>query len=135
MFLVTVLVGWVSVVRHDSGAVVPLALIWLLFLCWTWIGTRYRVFWTDDAIIRRASGLPELTLYVRDICRVHIETGSAGRPFRRPFNRITICPRGGADEKSCIDVSLKHFVADDIRTLMRAIKAARPDLDLPSRWL
>jgi hypothetical protein len=34
-----------------------------------------------------------------------------------------------------IDVSLKHFNAVDIRLLVRAIRAARPELELPPAWL
>jgi len=38
-------------------------------------------------------------------------------------------------ESKFIDVSLKHFAADDIRKLMRAIHQERPDLVLPKHWI
>jgi len=54
--------------------------------------------------------------------------------MRRPFRRITIYAEG-AEITKFIDVSLKHFVAEDIRKLMRKIHDNRPDLSLPKKWI
>jgi hypothetical protein len=53
---------------------------------------------------------------------------------RRPFRRIAVYAQHGSSTKF-IDVSLKHFAADDIRKLMRVIHEQRPDLVLPKNWV
>jgi hypothetical protein len=41
----------------------------------------------------------------------------------------------GSNGHKWIDVSLKHFAAEDIRRLMRAIHEQRPDLSMPKNWI
>jgi hypothetical protein len=54
--------------------------------------------------------------------------------FSTPMRRIAIYARH-ADGGKFIDVSLKHFVAADVRRLMKAIHDRRPDLEIPKGWL
>jgi hypothetical protein len=54
--------------------------------------------------------------------------------LRRPFRRLAIYSEHGSSIKF-IDVSLKHFAADDVRKLMRVIHEQRPDLVLPKNWV
>ena len=107
------------------------AVLWAIFAGWVYFGMRYRIYWRYGEIRQRASGKPDLVLKISDLESVSLETAvDAGRPFRR------IALYAGSDTQSqFIDVSLKHFVANDVRDLMRAIHAARPDLAIPSPWL
>ena len=54
--------------------------------------------------------------------------------FSRPMRRIVIYAKH-ADGGKFIDVSLKHFVAADVRRLMKLIHERRPDLAVPVKWL
>ena len=66
-----------------------------------------------------------------DIASVRMEVDvSPGRPFRR-IALYSHAPKSG----QFIDISLKHFAAEDIRALMRSIHQQRPDLTLPQHWV
>lgn len=100
------------------------------------IGYRYRIFLRDGIIVQKAYGMSDVAIKIKDISALKVETSSASdvAKMNRPFARIAIY--SGTDRaRSFIDVSLKHFVADDIRRLMRAIQEQRPDLTMPKYWL
>jgi hypothetical protein len=52
----------------------------------------------------------------------------------RPFRRIAIYAGDPRGTGKFIDVSLKHFAADDVRKLMRIVHDRRSDLILPKNW-
>jgi hypothetical protein len=110
---------------------------WPLFGVLVWIGTCYRIFWRDGAILQKASGGPDVSIRPDEITSVEQETSDVGTALamRRPFRRIVIYAENPRGEGKYIDVSLKHFLADDVRKLMRAIHARRPDLALPKHWM
>lgn len=109
-----------------------LALLWLLYLPTVYIGTRYRILWGEDRIRQIASGGPDIIILMNEIDLVRLEVDvAAGRPFRR----IAIYKGSATSSGSFIDVSLKHFLAEDIRTLMQAIHRQCPRLEMPTHWL
>jgi hypothetical protein len=97
---------------------------------WYQIGLRNGVIW------QRAFGKRRVFLPLSDISAVRQEASDIKGLVRasRPSSRITIHGRTEGSERR-IDVSIKHFVAEDIRRLMHLIRESRPDLDLPKRWL
>jgi hypothetical protein len=109
---------------------------WLLFLPYIFITTRYRIELRDGTIFQKAAGIADVSIKLSDVTFVRLETSDAQTllSMRRPFRRITIYAKGGERTKF-IDVSLKHFAADDIRQLMRAIHDGRPDLALSKHWI
>ena len=107
-----------------------------LYAGWAYFQVRYRVLWSAEGILQKASGLPDIAIRMEEIGWVHLESGiSSGGRRGRPFRRIAIYSGEPGERRRCIDVSLKHFESDDIRYLMRAIHARRPDLQLPDRWV
>ena len=133
---VTALALFVGFYRHAWGLLESMPVGWLLIGVLVLIGTRYRVGWRAGAVVQQASGGPDVVIEAAQIDRVVLESGPddirAMIQMRRPFRRITIYRRG--DSADLVDVSLKHFVPDDIRRLMRAVQSARPDLVLPKHW-
>ena len=91
---------------------------------------RNRVIW------QRAFGRRRVSIAIRDITSVGQETSDTKTlvAMNRPFRRITI-QGSTTGVATTIDVSTKHFVAEDIRRLMHAIQQARPNLLLPQKWL
>lgn len=71
-----------------------------------------------------------------EITRITWETSKPAEwlAASRPFRRIVIYGKR-LHEDVFIDVSLKHFAADDVRELMRVVRGRRPDLTLPKHWL
>jgi len=133
--LVTLGVLFVSVQKHVLSLILPVPIMWLLFAFLVWIGLRYRVVWTNKEVCQRASGGSNVCIEYGEITRITSEVSKPDEWFAasRPFRRIVIyAERRGADK--FIDVSLKHFLAEDIRELMRAIRIHRPDLELPPHW-
>ncbi len=109
---------------------------WIFVAFNTWFGMRYRIFWDDGEIIQKAVAGNLTKIKTDEITDVIQETSDLQTlaTFSRPMRRIVIYARH-AEGGKFIDVSLKHFVADDIRKLMRAIHERRPDLTLPKHWL
>ncbi len=97
---------------------------------------RYRIRFNGVAITQHAPGTQPITIELGDIERVSLEVGSPIGRWRgvRPLRRIAIYTKHANLERPFIDVSLKHFLADDIRRLIREIHQARPDLALPDHW-
>jgi hypothetical protein len=108
---------------------------WIFVAFIVWVGMRYRIFWDNGAIIQKAVAGNVTKITTNDITRVQEEKSSMQTllTFSRPMRRIVIYADG--EKPKHIDVSLKHFVADDIRRLMKAIHAHRPDLVMPQGWI
>jgi hypothetical protein len=134
---VMILLAYVSLKTRDWTPIASAQMVWPLFAVLVYIGTRYRIFWRDGAVVQRASGGADVSIKTGEITRVEQETSDVGTALamRRPFRRIVIYAENPRGEGKFIDVSLKHFVADDIRKLMRAIHTRRPDLTLPKHWM
>jgi hypothetical protein len=102
-----------------------------------YMNVRYRIWWRDGKIIMRAGGFDGVivTMSVHDIERVEQETSSIRGTVKmnRPFRRIAIYGKT-KEGYPYIDVSLKHFNHEDVRTLMRLIHEHRPDLEMPTGW-
>jgi len=110
--------------------------MWMLLGVLVFLGARYRVSWKAGAVAQQASGMRDVVIKADQIDRVALESArddiGAAIQMRRPFRRIAIYRQGNSGD--FIDVSLRHFAANDIRRLMRAIQSARPDLTLPEHW-
>jgi hypothetical protein len=134
---VTGLMVFVSLKTRDWTPLEMMSVGWFFLAVIVYIGTRYRIFWRDGAVVQRASGRVDVSIKPDEITRVEQETSDVRTlfSFRRPFRRITIYAEKPRGEGKYIDVSLKHFVADDVRKLMRAIHARRADLTLPKHWM
>jgi ribosome-interacting GTPase 1 len=87
-------------------------------------------------IVQKASGMSDVSIKADKITRIEQEVSNVGTlvRFNRPSRRIVIYAEKPHGECMYIDVSLKHFVADDVRKLMRAIQVRRPDLEFPKHW-
>jgi hypothetical protein len=132
--LVVTIVGVVASAKSGQWASLwYLAAVWSFFLPWSFLLSRYQITWNQGEITQRAAGGRDVTIDIEDITRVKLEASDAATllSFRRPFRRISIYSSDG----KFIDVSLKHFVAQDIRRLMRFIHEQRADLTLPKNWL
>lgn len=96
---------------------------------WVFLGTRYRIAYSDEAVVMRASGMQPVTILFCDIAVVQSEASiERGRPFRR----IAIYPANVGISRKWIDISMKHFVIGDIQNLLAVIREKRPDLTLPT---
>jgi len=98
--------------------------------------TRYRIFWHDGEIEQISANKYVTTIPVSEITRIGQEKSDLRTrlSLRRPADRIAIYAEGAGETKH-IDVSLRHFVAADIRRLMRVIHERRPELAVPKNWL
>jgi hypothetical protein len=133
LLLVSLFVIAGSFQQNDStfGFIIVLGSIFFLALN-VFIGTRYRVYWKNDAVGMHPVGSKDVIIPVDKITLVRQETSlERGRAFRR----IAIYAHSAEDKATFVDVSLKHFAHDDIRKLMRAIHEKRPDLSLPKNWI
>jgi len=109
------------------------ALLWVLFGELAWIGLKYRILWDSDSVIQHASGLTRKRIAFQDISHIRSEQAPASEflSMPRPFRRVAIYGRK-SDPAAFIDVSLRHFHREDIRELLAAIHARRPDLKVPT---
>ena len=140
LIIFSVLTVWSAVMSVRTGQwqiVESTSIGWFFFAVIVFIGTRHRIFWRDGVIVQKASGMSDVSIKTDEITRVEQETSDVGTALamRRPFRRIVIYAEKSHGEGKHIDVSLKHFVADDVRKLMRAIHARRADLTLPKHWM
>lgn len=134
-----VILAWTFVASYRSrnwGGFESAALLSGVYLLWVLMGLWYAVGMRDGSIWQRAFGQGRVSLPVKNITSVGREISDAKTlaTMNRPFDRITIQGAVGAKEV-IVDVSARHFVAADIRRLMRLIREARPDLTLPQNWL
>lgn len=107
-----------------------------IYSLWVGLGLWYRVGLRDGVIWQRAFGRRLVSLPINDIISVGHEISDAktAATMNRPYDRIAI-QGTTAGKAAIVDVSTRHFVASDIRRLVRCIHEARPDLVLPKRWL
>lgn len=91
---------------------------------------RYRVYWKNDAVERITSNNITTKIKASEISRISLEKSDLRTmlSLRRPSQRVTIY---GRDDQH-LDVSLKHFVASDIKRLLQKIHEIRPDLNMPT---
>ena len=80
------------------------------------IGLKYKIYWTDEFVCQEASGRAKVCIKYGEITKISSEVSEPGQLLAasRPFRRIAIYAEKPHDEGKFIDVSLKHFVADDI---------------------
>ena len=97
---------------------------------------RYKISLQDGVITQKAFNMTDVVIKIKDISAVKQESSDAltMAKMNRPVQRITIYSDTDGVQ-SFIDISLKHFVADDIRRLLRAIQEQRPDLTMPKHWI
>ena len=134
--LITLYLLFVSIKTHSWGALLPAPVLWLLSSTQLYFGLKYKIIWTDKEVCQEASGGPKVCIQYSEMTNVRSEISKPGEMLAasRPFRRIAIYagdPRGAG---KFIDVSLKHFAADDVRKLMRIVHDRRPDLILPKNW-
>jgi hypothetical protein len=134
--LLTIGVLFISIKRHAWGLLLPVPVLWSLFAFLSYLGLKYKINWADNDICQEASGGKEVHIRYGDITGIKLEMSKPGELLAasRPFRRIAIyaSERQGAERR--IDVSLKHFLADDVREFMRVIQLRRPDLVVPEEW-
>jgi hypothetical protein len=131
---VTVFFLWVFLRIPEPGFLWSLIGIWFLYgISYVYFGMKYRVLWNKECVVMRASGGPERSILFDEITRVKNEVSNASdlQAQSRPFRRIAIYGRKH-DSNARIDVSLRHFDLNDIDLLLTAIRAQRPDLEVPT---
>ena len=96
------------------------------------IGLCYRISIQDGVITQKGFNMSVVAIKIKDISEVKQESSDVVTlaKMNRPVQRITIYSDADGVQSS-IDISLKHFVADDIRRLLHAIQEERPDLLMP----
>ena len=104
-------------------------LVWIFFAIYVYIATRYRIYWCEKTIRRKASGGPDAIIQISDIAEVIRERATASEMAAQsaPFRRIKISDRSG----HYINISLRHFRVEDIHELMCWVHKCRPDLVMP----
>lgn len=136
VFVLAVLWSFVISLRSDKWGLFEGAFLLLgIYSLQVTMGLWYRISLRDGVIHQRAFGLPSVSIPLRAITSVGNRVSNAQKLLleNRPLRRLTI--RGGqAGSENFIDVSLKHFVEEDIRSLIGAIRNARPDLVMPRGW-
>ena len=107
----------------------------LFFTFWGFINMGYQIFLEGDTVNMRTatffnSSPTHSEIKIVDITSIKQETSDphTAAKMRRPFRRIALY---NEHDGKWIDVSLKHFVMRDIRTLMKKIQEKRPDLKVP----
>src|SRR5262252_2744299 len=116
----------------DLSGLLAILLLWVLGVWSQYPNTRYRITWRNGIIEQTDSNERLNTIKTSDLKEI-VQEGSDLRTLlamRRPSRRIAIYSHS-TDGPKWIDVSLKHFAADDIRRLMHAIHERRPDLSIP----
>lgn len=130
---VTLFVLFISFKIHEYNILLIAPVIWILFIPLIYFGLKYKIFWNNNELFQKASGRSDVYIKYSEISRVASETSKPGELISagRPFRRIVIYAENAQNGGKFIDVSLKHFVMDDVRCLMREIHEHRPDLVLP----
>src|SRR5216684_1115817 len=121
---------------HDASWIILIVLLWAIGIATQYPNARYRIFWENGKIKQIAVYGPPTVIEPSEIRRIMQERSDLQTllAMRRPSQRIAIYALGPSGHK-WIDVSLKHFAAEDIRRLMRAIHEHRPDLSIPKNWI
>ncbi len=140
IILIILTLAWLPymVNTHDWAPLRVLPLGLFLLIPSIYMDKQYRIWWSNDAILRRTAGF---RAKVTKIKVEHIENiAQETSDFRtlislsRPLRRISIYGNT-ADGLQKIDISIKHFEFEDIRKIMQLIKEKRPDLSIPQQWL
>jgi hypothetical protein len=129
---VTVFAVYESVASSDWGFMwAPAVFLPLFGIYFLYFGMKYRVLWSKEAVVMRASGGAERHIPYDEISRVRNEVSSANDVLAqsRPFFRIAVY--GSRDPNTFVDISLRHFRLEDIQELLATIRNRRPDLDVP----
>ena len=130
---------WALVLAYrklDRGTAESAVLLLAFYAAYVFLGMWYRISLRDNTITQRAFGKRNVSISIQDISSVGTEVSDAKTfvQMNRPMRRIVIASvRDG--HATTIDVSLKHFLMADIRKLMQIIHSARPDLNVPNKWL
>jgi hypothetical protein len=130
---VTVFAVYTSVASSDWGFMWAAAVFLPLFgVSFLYFGMKYRVLWSKEAVVMRASGGAERRIPYDEISRVKNEVSSANDVLAqsRPFFRIAVY--SSRDANAFVDISLRHFRFEDIQELLATIHNRRPDLDVPT---
>jgi hypothetical protein len=132
----TLLSAFTAIRTHDWSPLLIAAAAWLIVILTQYGNTRYRIYWRDGEIKQISVNNYITIIPTAEITCIGQERSDLQTrlQMRRPADRITIYADHG-DEERRIDVSLRHFVASDIRRLLRAIHDKRPDLTVPKKWL
>jgi hypothetical protein len=132
--------GLLAGLTNNGGSMKDILLVltvifFLYFAFLYFLNSRYQIFLENAEITMRAASLSadpkaptsikisDITLIKREVSDVHTTV-----KLKRPFQRISIYDKS---DNKFIDISLKHFLMQDIRKLMKLIKEKRPDLDVP----
>jgi hypothetical protein len=122
--------------RHDLSVFEAAIIVSLGFVATSYGDTRYQVFWRDGEIKQISANKDITIIKALEITSVGQEKSNLQErlSLRRPLDRIAVYAGHGSEEKH-IDVSIRHFVNEDVRKLMQLIHKTRPDLDVPKNWL
>jgi hypothetical protein len=134
LFVVSLFLIYVAAAKSQWGLLWAAATFWSIYALYVVVfGLKYTVSWSEAGLLMTARGGPSRKVRFEDITSVESEIASP-REFlaqARPYRRLVI--RGKADTiDSVIDVSLRHFRIEDIRSLLAKIKSHRPDISLPT---
>jgi hypothetical protein len=137
MSIGTIFCLWSFIRWSDLSFLWSILFLWTISSVWLCMGLSYRIAISGDALLQRAFGVRTIVLPLRLIKSVKLESTLGARRknsfVNRPFRRIVIC--NSADPEGYVDVSLKHFLAADIRALLQRIHAERPNVALPKDWM
>lgn len=128
---------FIAIKTHSWDTFWKLMLITLFFYMLCYVFARYvrqyKIFWDDDAVgMRTTGGKEDIIISVNKITLIRQEASlERGRVFRR----IAIYSQKPSGTGQFVDVSLKHFIPEDIKKLMNLIHEKRPDLEMPKGWL
>ena len=125
MFFVIAISAW-----QEESFTLFLQYVWLPvipFVVWVYLGEKYQIFYSNDEVIMKASGMKPVSISIKDITSVESEVSVEPR---RPFRRITLYSSKGLNTANRIDLSLKHFEIEDIKCLLHLIERRRPALQI-----
>jgi hypothetical protein len=130
---VTMLLAYVALKKTQWDLLWIAALIWVLFTSYVFFfGMKYQISWDQKGLTMSASGGPQRSIQFDEITEIRYETANRDEFLSqaRPFRRVVIVglPRS---PNSRIDISLRHFLAQDIDRLIMVIREKRPDLTVP----
>ena len=131
--LITLFTFAFSLKSGEFRPLFTLPLLWLFYLGIILIGLQYKILWDENGVRMKAGGKKDVHIEYKHIKEVRLETATFGEFIigSSPFRRIAIYGRA-ENRNDKINVSLRHFRATDINTLMRSIRQHRPDLPLPN---
>ena len=110
--------------------IVSMTLLWSFVAINIFFGMYYRIILLDNCILQKAWGVNTISIEICDIKSIKLETGVIQKgSVHRPLRRISIY-NSNSSEAKFIDISLKHFVKDDIIYILMMIKTIRSDLVL-----